>query len=103
MKSRLTHARHARGYRRRSDMGSNKVDFVYCSELRLSNVKAFLPGTTLDLRRDGRPAPWTLILGENGLGKTTLLQCLALMRPSLNVKQTDKTNARDPDRVEPAL
>lgn len=84
-------------------MGENEADFVYCSELRLSNVKAFLPGTTLDLRRDGRPAPWTLVLGENGLGKTTLLQCIALMRPSLNVKQTDKTNARDPDRVEPAL
>ena len=84
-------------------MDVNEADFVYCSELRLSNVKAFLPGTTLDLRRNGRPAPWTLILGENGLGKTTLLQCLALMRPSLNVKQTEKTNARDPDRVEPAL
>ena len=29
----------------------------------------------------GNPAPWTLILGENGTGKTTLLQCLALMQP----------------------
>lgn len=84
-------------------MSASKAAFVYCSELRLSNVKAFVPGTTLDLRLDGGPAPWTLILGENGLGKTTLLQCLALMRPNLNVEQTDKTDARDPDRVEPAL
>lgn len=84
-------------------MSSSDAAFVYYSELRLSNVKAFVPGAVLDLRLHGRPAPWTLILGENGLGKTTLLQCLALMRPNLNVKQTDKTDARDPDRVEPAL
>jgi energy-coupling factor transporter ATP-binding protein EcfA2 len=76
---------------------------VYYTEISLSNIKAFVPGTTLDLRLDGSPAPWTLILGENGLGKTTLLQCLALMRPSLNVKQSDKTDAHDPDRVEPSL
>lgn len=84
-------------------MGASDGDFVYCSEIRLSNVKAFVPGTKLDLRLDGQPAPWTLILGENGLGKTTLLQCIALMRPNLNVEQSDKTDARDPDRVEPAL
>lgn len=84
-------------------MSTNGLALVYYSELRLSNVKAFLPGTVLDLRKDGRPAPWTMILGENGLGKTTLLQCLALLRPILNVKQSDKTDARDPDRVEPAL
>lgn len=76
---------------------------VYYRQLRLSNVKAFTEGTVLDLTLDGSPAPWTLILGENGLGKTTLLQCLALMRPILNVEQTAKTDARDPDRVEPAL
>lgn len=76
---------------------------VYYSELRLSNVKAFMPGVVLDLRLDGGPAPWTLVLGENGLGKTTLLQCLALMRPILNVEQSARTDARDPDRVEPAI
>ena len=47
---------------------------VYYSELRLSNVKAFMPGVVLDLRLDGGPAPWKLVLGENGLGKTPLLQ-----------------------------
>jgi len=76
---------------------------VYYRELRLANVKAFIPGTRLDLCIDGQPAPWTLILGENGLGKTTLLQCLALLRPTLNVEQSDRTTARSPDRVEPAL
>ena len=76
---------------------------VYYSVLQLSNVKAFTPGTVLDLHLDGSPAAWTLILGENGLGKTTLLQCLAIMRPVLNVEQSASTGARNPDRVEPAL
>ncbi|MCV0383750.1 MAG: AAA family ATPase [Erythrobacter sp.] len=84
-------------------MNASEAAPVYYSELRLSNVKAFLPGVVLDLRLDGGPAPWTLVLGENGLGKTTLLQCLALMRPILNVEQSARTDARDPDRVEPAM
>ena len=69
-------------------MADNDDAFVYYRALRLANVKAFIPGTTLDLCVNGRPAPWTLILGENGLGKTTLLQCLALLRPTLNVQQS---------------
>jgi energy-coupling factor transporter ATP-binding protein EcfA2 len=84
-------------------MSADGSSFVYFKELRLSNVKAFTPGTVLDLRLSGRPAPWTLIVGENGLGKTTLLQCLALLRPTLNVPQSERTDAREPDRVEPAL
>ncbi|MGH6967140.1 MAG: AAA family ATPase [Phenylobacterium sp.] len=84
-------------------MADNDDAFVYYRSLRLANVKAFIPGTTLDLCVNGRPAPWTLILGENGLGKTTLLQCLALLRPTLNVQQSATTDARTPDRVEPAL
>jgi predicted ATP-binding protein involved in virulence len=84
-------------------MADNYDAFVYYRALRLGNVKAFIPGTILDLCVNGRPAPWTLILGENGLGKTTLLQCLALLRPTLNVQQSATTDARTPDRVEPAL
>ena len=35
----------------------------------------------MDLTVDGRPAQWSLLIGENGAGKTTLLECLAWMRP----------------------
>jgi energy-coupling factor transporter ATP-binding protein EcfA2 len=31
------------------------------------------------LSPDGSPARWTVVLGENGVGKTTLLQMLALL------------------------
>ncbi|MCA1626324.1 MAG: AAA family ATPase, partial [Acidobacteria bacterium] len=38
----------------------------------------------MDLTNEkGELAQWTLILGDNGVGKTTLLQCLVWMRPVL--------------------
>lgn len=57
---------------------------------------------------EGRPAQWTLILGENGVGKTTLLQCLASMCPVLAVPankmpKDGNVTAPDPTGVEPAL
>ena len=35
---------------------------------------------------DGRPAPWTVILGDNGVGKTTLLQCLVAWSPGVTLQ-----------------
>ncbi len=56
---------------------------MYFLSLTLENVKCFGSKQTLDLSNgDGAPARWTLILGDNGVGKTTLLQLLALMRPT---------------------
>lgn len=57
-------------------------DHIYFTGLDLENVKAFGEKQRLDLTIDGStPARWTLILGENNIGKTTLLQCLTRMRP----------------------
>jgi AAA domain len=51
---------------------------TYFLSLTVENVRCFGPGQTLNLSDGrGRHAPWTVILGENGLGKTTLLTCLA--------------------------
>ena len=51
---------------------------TYFLSLTVENVRCFGPAQTLDLSDGhGRHAPWTVILGENGLGKTTLLTCLA--------------------------
>ena len=57
---------------------------VYFTELRLRNVRCFgdaeqtlrlgLPKTDAD---GTRHAGWTVLLGENGRGKTTVLECLA--------------------------
>lgn len=56
---------------------------VYFRALEVENVRCFGTRQRLDLTDAfGRPARWTLILGDNGTGKTTLLQCLALMWPT---------------------
>ena len=55
---------------------------AYFLSLTVENLRCFGERQTLDLS-DGnnRPRQWTILLGENGVGKTTLLQCLAGMQP----------------------
>ncbi len=51
----------------------------YFLSLELENVRCFSDRQTLDLSDGhGRPARWTILLGENGTGKTTILQMLAV-------------------------
>lgn len=52
---------------------------IYFSSLQLGNVKCFRdPITVSFLNRKGSAwSRWTIILGDNGMGKTTLLQTLA--------------------------
>jgi energy-coupling factor transporter ATP-binding protein EcfA2 len=55
---------------------------IYFTSLELESVRCFGQSQTLDLTDgSGNPAQWTLLLGDNGVGKTTLLQCLSWMRP----------------------
>ncbi len=76
---------------------------IYITSLELENVRCFGQRQRLDLTNDcGSPARWNLVLGENGVGKTTLLQCLAWMRP---VPDPSGEYAGQPDScsLEPAL
>ena len=56
---------------------------AYFASLTIENVKCFKEKQTLYLS-DGndKPAMWTVILGNNNTGKTTLLRCLADLKPS---------------------
>ena len=73
---------------------------IYFRSLELENVRCFAQRQCLDFTdKDGKPVQWILILGNNGVGKTTLLQCLAWMRPVPHVsKETGRI-----DGIEPAL
>lgn len=79
-------------------MPPSEQPLIYYSSLELENVRCFGEHQTLELTDEkGRPAQWTLLLGDNGVGKTTLLQCLAWMRP---VPAGDENND---EPIEPAL
>jgi energy-coupling factor transporter ATP-binding protein EcfA2 len=56
---------------------------VYFLDLTVENVRCFGERQTLDLSDgNGKPARWTVLLGNNGTGKTTLLQCLVGLEPN---------------------
>jgi predicted ATP-binding protein involved in virulence len=72
---------------------------VFLTKLALKNIKSFAGDQTLDLTdAKGHPARWTLLLGENTVGKTTLLECLAYLIPVFN----DDSEESDP-HFEPLL
>ncbi|MFO0610569.1 MAG: AAA family ATPase [Polyangiales bacterium] len=54
----------------------------YLRALTIEGLRCFSAPQTLSLTTDGLPARWTILLGDNGVGKTTLLQLLAYLRPS---------------------
>src|SRR5262249_45956604 len=64
--------------------------------LELENVRCFSEKQRLDLSDGhGRPARWTILLGENGTGKTTILQLLAAGEPVF----VGSRNPESPTRV----
>ena len=66
-----------------ASISERSTEPVYILDLTVSNVRCFgaEPQTLKLTDAAGRPAPWTVILGDNGVGKTTLLQCLAALEP----------------------
>jgi predicted ATPase len=72
---------------------------AYFLSLSLENVRSFGEKQTISFARaDGRLAQWTIILGDNGVGKTTVLKSLASTVPlgeydeALEHPQTFKNN-----------
>lgn len=75
----MTNTPRRNGSRRRTiASGDNNLSPVYFLSFELEKVLCFKDRQILDLSDgNGCPAQWTVILGNNGVGKTTLLRCLA--------------------------
>ena len=59
-------------------ISDSKFPSAYFLSLEVERVLCFKDRQVLDLADgNGNPAQWTVILGNNGVGKTTLLKCLA--------------------------
>lgn len=55
---------------------------AYFLSLSVENARCFGPKQTIDVSDgQGRPSQWTVILGDNNTGKTTLLQCFVALEP----------------------
>jgi len=66
---------------------------VYFASLTVDNVKCFKGKQTIDLSDgNGKPALWTVILGNNNTGKTTLLRCLADLEPKVKYDTLDRVD-----------
>jgi len=75
--------------KRKSALSQNKTSPAYFLSLEVENVLCFKEKQKLSLCDDnGNPAQWTVILGNNGVGKTTLLR--SLNRMELTLDQTEK-------------
>ncbi len=51
---------------------------MYLRHLRIERMKLFRDFDLSFTNADGTPRMWTVLIGENGTGKTTLLQAIAL-------------------------
>lgn len=84
-------------------MATMKYKPIYIKSLELSNLRRFQNASINFLREDGSLPQWTLILGDNNIGKTTLLQSIGWLKPLVH-------DAKDPDgetiikgNIEPAI
>ncbi|MBL8897088.1 MAG: AAA family ATPase [Planctomycetes bacterium] len=68
---------------------------MYLERLRLQNVKLLADQEFDFLRADGSLRHWTVLLGENGLCKTAILQCIAIATSGEKLARALISDAQD--------
>jgi predicted ATP-binding protein involved in virulence len=77
---------------------------VYFRSIEVENVLCFKDKQVLNLSTpDGVPAQWTVILGDNGVGKTTLLRCLAGMELQEYLTYSESQTANERSNYDPLM
>lgn len=72
---------------------------IYIQRIQVENIKTFVESTELVFTKpNGSLSQWTLLLGDNGIGKSTLLQLLVWMKPKLKLSEHDD---REPENYVP--
>lgn len=72
---------------------TNKAKHTYYHSIELENINCFKEKQLLNLSdENGNYSSWTIILGDNGTGKTTLLKILDRMQPEANEVDFTKIN-----------
>jgi predicted ATPase len=77
-----------------AERNGDKSQNAYFLSLELENVRCFGEKQQISFSDDNNPKRWTIILGNNGTGKTTILQSLIAMLPKRDFHQKSKTTPK---------
>ena len=69
---------------------------IYIKNLQLKNIRTFREVDLNFENKDGTLPQWTIIIGDNGIGKSTLLQCVAWMKPLFLYEKDNKISNYKP-------
>ncbi|RFZ94132.1 hypothetical protein D0C36_00820 [Mucilaginibacter conchicola] len=76
---------------------------IYIKSLEIKNLRTFGDVVLEFEKPDGTLPRWTLILGDNGIGKSSLLQCIAWMKPDLPDQNDDLGQNIKKSAIEPTI